>query len=133
MALKIKKECFKDLDLGIHNIKLRFNDGYAEGTFEVKDKITFTIFGTTFSATEDMTWGDWIVSYGIGAGSNGIVAVVQHQSKHQIHFYPDYQGWGSGKVTDIENALYKDGEVLQYLDSVIVNGGVYGREEGAPE
>jgi hypothetical protein len=132
MILKINKNYFKNLANGEHNLKVYFKDGHAEGTFEVKNKISFSILGTTFTATEGMTWVDWIISCGVSNVDNSIVSIVNNK----IHLYPNYKPeWNNSSapnVSDIENALYQNGETLQYANSIIVNGGVYGREDGAP-
>ena len=58
MILKINKDYFKNLDNGVHNLKLHIKDGYSNSEFEVKNKISFIIVDTAFTATEGMTWGE---------------------------------------------------------------------------
>ena len=74
----INKDYFKNLSKGNHTIKVKFKDGYAEGTFKVDDKITFYIneeLQAPFTATSGQTWADWIKSFDVGVSGNGIVWV----------------------------------------------------------
>ncbi len=50
-----------------------YNGGSSGGTVEAK-KVAFSIDGVgSFEADKGMTWSEWISSYGISAGDNGIV------------------------------------------------------------
>ena len=61
------------LNKGDHTISIVSTDGSASADFEVVDAIEFSIRDCgTFYATPGMTWADWIASYGISAGDNGI-------------------------------------------------------------
>ncbi len=131
MILKINKNYFKNLANGEHNLKVRFKDGHAEGIFEVKNKILFSILGTTFTATEGMTWGDWIQSFGIGASGNNIVWV---SPATQLYIDTRYDSnWGQGlPIGAEEDALYDSNDMRQTLNTPIVNGVSYGRSSDAP-
>ena len=136
MILKINKDYFKNLANGTHTLKVNFKDGHAEGQFEVKNKITFTILDTTFTATAGMTWNDWNLSYGTGAGGNGIIgfgATVGTTKK--VYLDPRYKNewsWNSGGLWSYEDELYDANDVAQHTSTVIQNGGVYGRSSDAP-
>lgn len=78
MILQVDKKCFQNLAKGEHNIKIGFTDGEAEGSFRVEDSITFYIHSDEqipFTATNGMTWGDWIKSFGAGSSGNYIIWV----------------------------------------------------------
>jgi len=74
-GVQLKKEFLKTLDNGNHNIEIVSTDGKATTSFTVdKTKvITFKIHNTTYTATEGMSWIDWINTYRISGGNNGIV------------------------------------------------------------
>ena len=131
MILKINKDYFKNLANGDHSLKVRFKDGHAEGTFEVKNKISFSILGTTFTATAGMTWGDWIMSFCIGASGNNIVWV---SPANQLYIDTRYDpNWSQGlSIGAEEDALYDSNDVRQTLNTPIVNGADYGRSSDAP-
>ncbi len=70
------------LEPGNHNIKIVSNDGYAEADFEktgeARSLITFSIdYGNgnvvQYTASHGMDWMEWVLSYGISSGDNGIV------------------------------------------------------------
>lgn len=132
MILKIDKDYFKKLTTGEHTLKINFKDGYAEGNFTVGNKITFTILGTEFTATDGMTWGDWIESYGIGTSGNYILWVKPITNTlyidHRYHASWD-QGLGLGAEEDL---FYDSNDVPQTLNTPIINKGSYGRSSGAP-
>lgn len=131
MILKINKDYFKNLANGEHSLKVRFKDGHAEGTFEVKNKISFSILGTAFTATAGMTWGDWIKSFGIGVSGNNIVWV---SPDNQLYIDTRYDSnWSQGlSIGAEEDALYDSSDVRQTLNTQIVNGAAYGRSSDAP-
>ena len=131
MILKINKNYFKNLANGEHKLKVCFKDGHVEGAFEVKDKISFSILETTFTATEGMTWGDWIKSFGVGASGNDIIWVsIAEQLYIDIRYDSNWdQGYPIGSE---EDALYDSNDVRQTLDTPIVNGAAYGRSTDAP-
>lgn len=67
---------------GNHNVKIVSNDGYAEADFEktgeARSLITFSIdYGSgnvvQYTASQGMDWMEWVLSYGISTGDNGIV------------------------------------------------------------
>lgn len=61
------------LTAGSHEIRINSTDGYAETTINVpNEKIIFSFNGTEYTAYNGMDWADWILSYGISAGDNGI-------------------------------------------------------------
>lgn len=135
MILKINKDYFKNLANGAHTLKVNFKDGHAEGQFEVKNKITFTILDTTFTATTGMTWSDWNQSYGISAGGNGIIGFGNTVGTTTVYLDPRYKNewsWNSGGLWSYEDELYDANDVAQYASTVIQNGAVYGRSSGAP-
>lgn len=131
MILKIKKNYFEDLPNGNHTLTVKFNDGHATGTFEVRNKISFSILGTTFTATAGMTWGDWIMSFGIGVSGNNIVWV---SPANQLYIDTRYDSnWSQGlSIGAEEDALYDSSDVRQTLNTPIVNGAAYGRSSDAP-
>lgn len=133
MILKIKKDCFKNLDNGIHNLKLHFKDGYADSEFEVKNKISFIIMDTAFTATEGMTWGDWIMSYNIGTSGNNILWVAPYTNDLYLDCR-DFPTWSQGlPIGSAEDEFFDSKDVRQTLNTPIVNGGVYGRASNAPQ
>lgn len=131
MILKIKKEAFKDLPAGTHSLKVNFNDGHATGTFEVGTKISFTIIDTVFTATADMTWADWIRSFGIGVSGNNIIWV---SPQNELYLdCRDFPNWSQGvSLGSAEDELYDSNDVRQTLNTKIVNGMTYGRSSDAP-
>ena len=134
MILKIDKNYFKNLSVGEHSLKVHFKDGYAEGTFEVGNKISFTILGESFTATAGMTWGDWIKSYGISTSGNGRIWVAPLDQGSGLYIDTRYSSnWSQGSpLGSEEDALYNASDVRQTLNSVIVNGAAYGRSSDAP-
>jgi hypothetical protein len=131
MVLKINKDYFKNLANGKYSLKVRFSDGHAEGTFEVKNKISFTILGITFTATAGMTWADWIKSFAIGASGNGIIWI---SLANQLYIDTRYNSnWSLGaSIGSEEDALYDSNDVRQTLNTPIINGASYGRSSNAP-
>lgn len=136
MILKIKKNYFEDLPNGNHTLTVKFNDGHAEGTFEVSDKITFSILGKTFTATAGMTWRDWILSYGQGASTNNVVILQAVSSIYDPKVYIDYRhdaSWDIGcGVMAAEDELFDELDVPQYGSTVIAAGANYGRSSDVP-
>lgn len=134
MILKIKKEAFKDLPVGTHSLKVNFNDGHATGTFEVGNKISFTIIDTVFTATAGQTWGDWIASFNIGTSGNNIIWVSQNAQGCQLYLdCRNYPNWSQGvSLGSEEDALYDSNDVRQTLSTEIINGAIYGRSSDAP-
>lgn len=127
----IDKNYFTNLPKGTHNLKVHFNDGYAEGQFTVTDKISFTILDVPFTASAGMTWTDWLESYAQASG-NGIVWV---SNSAQLFLDPRYKpSWSemSNNPGAYEDLLYDSNDVQQTLSSVIVNGMVYGRSSDCP-
>lgn len=132
MILELNKNCFKGLENGIHTLKVCFKDGHAESNFEVKDKISFTIIDTVFTATKDMTWADWIMSYNIGASGNNILW-INPTTKGLYLDCRDYSNWSQGlPLGDSGDEFYDSNDVRQTLDTPIVNGALYGRASNAP-
>jgi hypothetical protein len=70
----INKNYFKTLSNGTHNLKVNFKDGYAQGTFEVKNAISFTIEDLPCTATEGMSWYDWFYSSDTVSGNTYVTA-----------------------------------------------------------
>jgi hypothetical protein len=131
LILHIKKDAFKNLSNGVHTIKASFTDGYGESQVEVKDKITFTILGETFTATVGMTWAEWMQSYGIGGWGNYILWLNDNKELFIDHRYST--NWDTGvSLGSSENAFFDSNDVRQTLNDVIRDGGVYGRHSGAP-
>ena len=131
----INKNCFKNLSKGVHTLRVNFKDGYAEGQFEVSDKITFTILDTTFTATAGMTWDDWNKSYNMGAGGNGIIGFGTTAVTTKVYLdsrYKNEWSWNSGGLWSNEDELYDANDVAQHASTVIQNGGVYGRSSDVP-
>lgn len=134
MILKIDKNYFKGLPNGNHTLKVKFNDGHAEGTFQVKNKISFTIIDTIFTATAGMTWGDWIKSFNLGTSGNNIIWVdwVEHGSGLYLDCR-DYPNWSQGQpLGSAEDELYDSSDVRQTINTTIVDGMTYGRSSDAP-
>ena len=131
MILKIDKDYFKNFANGEHKLKVCFKDGHVEGTFEVKNKISFSILGTTFTATEGMTWGEWIASFGVGMSGNDIVWV---STTEQLYIDTRYDSnWNQGfPIGSEEEALYDSDDVRQTLYTPIIAGASYGRASNAP-
>lgn len=131
MILKIDKNYFKNLSNGEHSLKVKFNDGHAEGVFQVKNKISFTIIDTVFTATADMTWADWIRSFGIGVSGNNIIWV---SPQNELYLdCRDFPNWSQGvSLGSTEDELYDSNDVRQTLNTKIVNGMTYGRSSDAP-
>ena len=134
MIIKINKDYFKKLSLGVHSIRVNFTDGYAEGTFEVGNKISFTIIDTVFTATEGMTWGDWIASYGEGTSGNGILWVSPIDRGSELYLdCRDHNQWYNGfSLGADEDAFFDSNDIRQTLVTPIVNGMTYGRSSDAP-
>ena len=129
----INKEQFKDLDNGLHTLRVNFTDGYSEGQFTVNDKITFYIHSELqipFTATKGMTWEDWIKSYGIGVSGNNILWVGFDNKTLYIDprgtefIGTPYQGNQLGS----SSLLFVNSDTLEQesLSSVIIPGGIYG-------
>lgn len=132
MILQINKNYFKDLPKGEHNIKIRFTDGEAKETFVMEDEIVFYIHQEEqfpFTATKNMTWADWIMSYGVGTSGNNILWVgfdnktlyIDPRSDHLGDFYSD-QSLGSSTLEFMNmDTLEKPG-----LGDIIEPNGIYG-------
>ena len=73
MQLIIDKKAFENLSDGTHSLRVDFKDGFTVGKFHKGNGITFTIMGVVCTATEDMTWRDWFISYGSVSGNNYIM------------------------------------------------------------
>lgn len=132
MILELNKNCFKGLEVGTHTLRVRFKDGHAESNFEVKNKISFTIIDTVFTATEGMTWGDWIMSYNIGTSGNHILWVSPTANELYLDCR-DYPNWSQGlPLGSAEDEFYDSNDVRQTLDTPIVNNAIYGRSSDAP-
>ena len=86
-----------------HEIEIVSADGKATSDFDVIDGISFTIEGVgTYHTVEGTTWGEWILSYGISSGDNGIVWV----QPNTLELYVDI---GNGLwMNDIRNQHYGD-------------------------
>lgn len=102
-SITMKKSYIASLSDGEHTIRIVFEDGYAESEFMKSGRISFTIEGVgTYEADEGMTWGDWILSYAMSSGSNGIVWV----ENGTLELYVDI---GNGLwVNNIRNQHYGD-------------------------
>lgn len=128
----INKDYFKNLSKGTHTLKVKFKDGYTEGSFEVDNKITFTIMGESFTATAGQTWGEWILSFNSGVSGNGILWVSP--TANGLFLDTRVQNtWGQGLALGAEeDALYDSNDIRQTLNTTIVNGASYGRSSDAP-
>lgn len=149
MILKIKKEYFQNLPKGTHTLKVKFNDGHAEGTFVKDDKITFYIIDTQCTATKGMTWRDWFVSTGATSGNTLVVcepgANANRLYLNHVSGALDYRlnVFGYPKDTPSYNwanlGLFASGDATQQLATdTIQNGFTYGLSggnggENAPE
>lgn len=127
----IDKDYFKNLSKGTHTLRVNFKDGYAEGQFEVDNKITFYILDETFTATKDMSWSEWITSYGVGVTGNGIVWVSDNRA---LYIDPRHKaswsyGYGVGNISEL---LFDTDANQQQLASIIVDGMQYGRDPRVP-
>jgi hypothetical protein len=113
MIIQIDKSAFRNLPNGKHSLKLNFNDGYSMGEFEIKNKISFTIMGETFTATEGMTWADWIVSCGQGSTGNTFVNIGLDNSTIYIDYlhFTALSGVGTS-FFDNELRLYDSNDML---------------------
>jgi hypothetical protein len=132
----INKDYFKNLSKGTHTLRANFKDGYAEGQFEVGDKITFYIIDTQCTATAGMTWMDWFTSSDTVSGNNYVV--VDNTSDRKLYLNHrsgalDYRlnALGCIKEKDSYNfrelALHKkDDDYQQTLLDVIEDGATYG-------
>ena len=139
MIIRINKDHFKNFSNGTHTLRVNYVNGYAEGTFEVRDSITFYLNDVAFTATTGMTWGEWILSFGQSATENGIVAVAGVSQDAKIHLNPTYHAWQStkypnSKYSDTFSAEFElfNGDVLQLPNSVIVHNARYGQADNAP-
>lgn len=131
MILHIKKEAFENLSNGVHTIKASFVDGYGESQVEVKDKISFTIMNEVFTATAGMTWAEWMQSYGFGGWGNYILWLNENKELFLDHRHNS--SWNlETTLGSAENAFFDSNDVRQTLNDVIRDGGVYGKESGAP-
>lgn len=131
----INRSCFKNLSNGMHTLRVNFKDGHAECQFEVKDKITFTILDTTFTATAGMTWQDWSTSYGMGVSGNYIIGFGATPGVTNVYLDPRYKdewSWNSDGLWSGVDELYDANDVAQYATTVIQSGGVYGRSSDVP-
>lgn len=131
----IDKNYFTNLPKGTHNLKVHFNDGYAEGQFTVTDKISFTILDVPFTASAGMTWNDWILSYAVSASGNGIVMYGTEVGNPKLYIDPRYANewsWNSGGLFSDEDELFDSADTPQTGNLVIVNGMSYGRSSDAP-
>ena len=71
----LKKSYISTLDAGEHSIQIKSSTGTAQTSFEVMNQVQFTIEGVTYYCKENMTFGEWIMTGGIGSTSNGILYV----------------------------------------------------------
>lgn len=141
MRIIIKKDAFKNLATGSYDCKVKFKDGEATGVITVVNKITFTITGlnssATFTASEGMTWTDWIRSYGISHGYNNIVGLVSKGTSIPVYLDSTYTAWkndfpSSYNIGDDEMLLYEDGRTPQFATTVLKNGASYSLDPNIP-
>jgi len=107
------------LSPGEHNIKIVSNDGYAEASFQKtgasRSIITFSIdYGsrvTQYTASAGMNWTEWVLSYGISSGDNGIVCFKDGETTVYI------EDMGNGYyVNSLRGVSYTD---------LIIDGAIY--------
>ena len=134
MILQVDKKYFQNLTKGEHNIKLGFTNGEAEASFVVDDSITFYIHGEEqipFTATKDMSWADWILSFNAQTSSgNGILWVgldnnslyIDPRCKDFQHLTYNSFGLGSTSLRFKDMDSYTD----QNLEDKIIPNKVYG-------
>ena len=136
MVLKIDKKYFENLAIGEHTLKVNFKDGFAEGTFEVKDKITFSILGVPCEATVGMSWYDWFCSSGSTSGNSYIMTAPSDNKlyiNHKAGQFDHVSGIASLDKTVApyifqELTLHEEGSATQQgLFDQIKNGAKYGR------
>lgn len=111
---------FDFLESGNHNIRINSTDGYAETIVTVpSNTITFSFNGNEYTAYRGMDWADWILSYGISAGDNGI-AWIGYQGLggscpswcHGVIFVDIGNGLG------VNNLRYNGSDVM-YTDEIL--------------
>jgi hypothetical protein len=141
MILKIKKEYFQNLSKGTHTLKVKFNDGHAEGTFVKDDKITFYIIDTQCTATKGMTWEDWFAS-GLSTSGNNFVVREPRAAGNRLYLNHvsgalDYRLNVFGFSKDMPSyesndlGLFATGDTEQQLATdTIQNGFTYGLSGG---
>lgn len=129
----INKEYFKNLDKGTHTVRVNFADGYAEGQFEVDDKIYFYISDSDqvqFTATKGQTWAEWIQSFsGSNTSGNGIIWVSAENELYidplyDAFEYADYSNYQTG--SDFLRLIAIDTYQFQDLRTVIEPNTLYG-------
>ena len=81
------------LENGIHTVEIVSDNGRkasTELTIEY-ETFNFTIYGEQFTAKKGWNWADWILSYGISAGDNGIVWIGYNGHPLMTHGYLYYK------------------------------------------
>ena len=131
MKIVVNKEYFKNLPEGVHELKANFKDGFAEGVFEVKNKIMFYLHMEEqypFTATKGQTWSEWMQSFpDWNTSGNGILYVdadlnlyIDPLNPNMPMYYQQYETGDSGLI------LVDDNWEPQTLSSVITPNGIYG-------
>lgn len=96
--------CIGIFSIGEHNIRA------MDTTFN------FTIEGRVFTAKQGWDWADWILSYGISAGDNGIAWIGYDNHPNMQHGYVYYGDHGI-PLGDCEIVL--DGQRVRYNDDIL--------------
>jgi hypothetical protein len=127
----INKDYFKNLPKGTHTLRANFKDGYAEGQFEVNDKITFYIGEDDmipFTATAGQNWSQWMSSFNIGGYGNFILWLdndfnLYIDPRCEDFKYTAYSDYSLGNV----QLRFMDSEDLSYpvLTDIIKPNHVY--------
>ena len=141
MQLVIDKKAFTNLSDGEHSLRVDFKDGYSVGKFYKGKPITFTIMGVACTATEGMTWRDWLISGASVSGNKYIMRdtgvgylYVNHLSND---VYGDlFKGFSTTQASyNIpELALFaQDGVTAQEIETnQIQKNGTYGLDPNGP-
>jgi prepilin-type N-terminal cleavage/methylation domain-containing protein len=81
------------LENGIHTVEIISDAGRKASTELTVDyeSFNFTIYGEQFTAKKGWNWADWILSYGISAGDNGIVWIGYDGHPLMEHGYLYYK------------------------------------------
>lgn len=138
MNLRIDKSVFKNIAKGNCTVKVKFKNGEAHCEVHNGTPITFYMYGITLTATEGMTWEDWLASWGTASGNNYVLHNTDHADQ-AVYFNwnnttdPGFNIGVPGYNTN--NYVYKHGTTeQQYFTTVITDGATYSRtNSGAAE
>lgn len=134
MNLRIDKSVFKNIAKGECTVKVKFKNGEASCEVHNGNKITFYMYGITLTATEGMTWGDWLVSHGSPSGNNYILHSTDFTDQAVYFNWTNTTdpGFNIGSLDyDTYNYVYKHGtDEQQYFNTVIIDGATYSRTMG---